>query len=381
MIKKHIVFFIVLFALFGVLSCDQAPIFYNISLEPAPLIPFVDGSPTNMVIVGDSLFVGSVNKDKIFQFTDGEWFTFSTLQTNHSLVSLAGIGDFLFALVMTGNDINSLELYLLYEYEEINGEDVYTPRGIQVSKPSLYSDYSIQTVFSAGGILFAGLKKNNESVYEIFWMNNDELVPLVGTDNPKLLTGAAEWSNDFVFLATLGGGIIKCNITSSPPTVESILTIPDDISITGIIASTETVIAVGNSGNSGSIFVFNDSDNEFEKHADGPAFTGGMGILNADNQYLLLGVRSRRSSVDQGYRMLTLNSTTGEPLDTNVLNPGSTDPRWRASIGLRPVMHIMQIPGDIKGDEPLVDLMFAATSTRGLWSNRGGEWNAETLDR
>ena len=384
MIKKHIVFFIVLFVLFGVLSCDQAPIFYNISLEPAHLIPFVDGSPTNMVIVRDSLFVGSVNKNKIFQFTDGEWFTFPPLQTNLSLVALAGIDDFLYALVMTGNDIDSLELQLLYEYEEIDGEDVYLYVGEQVSKPSQYSDYSIQTIFSAGGILFAGLKKNNDSVYEIFWMDdtNHELVLLADTENPKLLTGAAQWSNDFVFLSTLGGGIIKCNIIGPTPTVESILAIPDSISITGIIASTDTVIAVGNSGNSGSIFVLNDIDNEFEKHADGPIFTGGLGILEIPGyQYLLLGARSRSSSVDQGYRMLTLDSTNGEPLDINVINPGSTDPRWRASVGLRPVMHIMQIPGEIKGDEPLVDLMFAATSTRGLWSSRGGEWNAETLDR
>jgi hypothetical protein len=115
-----------------------------------------------------------------------------------------------------------------------------------------------------------------------------------------------------------------------------------------------------------------------------------------DNQWrqslLLVGIRSRGTSIVNGYREIVLDQN-GNPT-TTIRIPGEETPssvrsraRYTASIGLHPVEAILQLP-DISSGGPLdyraytsdpdwEPPIFAATSRNGLWSYRNGTWNAE----
>ena len=367
-----------------ILSCDQAPLFYNISVQVEPRDPIVGGTPTRMVVIDDTLFVGSVNSSRIHFFSKGSWNSVRT-PGNHSLVALGATSTHLGVLVRTGSSLNSTVLYI-YDLTSFNGSSMGVPAQIGIP-----SGYSAQSIFGAGTTFYIGVMHTNSniefySVYSILQSagNGTSLTTMVREgvttqvgDRQRsdigMLSGAAVVSGATYLSA--GGHVFP----STGPAA-SINGIPDTITVTGLISTGTTLIAVARDGNNGRMYTRTGAG-DFEHHLNGPVFTGGLGIKLAANgstpEALLIGVRGSGMN-DHGYRELLIN--TGGTLESSLRNPSTTDAVHRGSIGVRPVLDIMQIPHGVLGQQAADwtgNILFAGTSLNGLMSNRRGDWNAE----
>ena len=409
-LKKHIIQFFILAVLLILLSCDQASIFYNIAMEPPPLTPFVGGSPTNMVVIGNTLFIGSVNNSRIFYLNEGQWYSTNT-PNNRPILALAGYGNRL-AILMEVRGSGRMQMELVTA--AVNTTTGVLSDFVTVSVPAPHNgfEYNIQSIYGAVNRLFIGAQRMESfidanganrlvDVYSIFYIDSGSTPlllkrgELIDSANNRLisdtglLTGAAERSGSF-YISTLSGYIyiLAGGSLTSIPAAGS----PISGKFTGIIntnISGGAIIAVSDNGSSGSVYVVNIAGTAFEENPiSGPIFTGALAVQGIGSSYtLLLGVRATGTSTVQGYRTLDLPSG-GRPATGAIIdNPGAADAVLRASIGVRPVLSILQVPQGVLGITPpewTGDLLFAATSQSGLWSNRERNgvtrWNAETYD-
>lgn len=375
------------------LSCNQAPIFYNLSLEPVPKDPLIDGSPTNMVVVGNNLYAASRLSSKIFYFTKNVWYSIPS--PGGAVGELASDGSNLYALVFPGGD--PLESSAIYKLDT-NGWTLITN--------SSAVGYSIQTLYGTNGRIFAGgqILHSNYAVYALFYIEPQiDALPIVKelVNNTSLLKGAAEDALGDIYLGTMGHGMYFFDGSS-----DAAIPIPSTagVNITGVIAAGGRVLAVSSDGvNEGRIFIQNEGLTTFASSQMSLNFTGGMGIWKKyvppidetdtgtwEPALILLGIRAYGYSINHGYREMYISGGLptfsakhpGESYDT--LTSAKNTSKYRASIGKHPVHSIIQVPDGVidypvdmianAGWEPPI---FAATSKNGVWSYRSGQWNAE----
>ncbi|MCL2070574.1 MAG: hypothetical protein FWH19_06285 [Treponema sp.] len=355
-----------------VLSCAQDSIFFDISNEPEPKDPLIPGTVTNMAVVRDRLYVAARMGNRIYCYSRGTWSMIS--QPGGAIGDLVSDGRELYALVFPSGD--PLRTSVIRRYNSgSNSWDI----GV-----SAYN-YNIQSIFNAGGDIFAGGQHLQDYQYFsiLHLQGSQTLVPIAF--NTSILTGAARSGGD-VYFATAGNGILisRGGDVSSVPAAGTA-----GASINGIIETGGVIVAVGSNGG---IYTLA-SPGSFNSFTVGVHFTGAMSVWREFTggswrpSLLLLGTRGQGSSLTHGYRELLLDPNSGRP--THILRgPGEASPssvqnrpRYTASIGVHPVEAIIQLPEEVMGAyfpspewEPVI---FASTSRSGLWSYRDGQWNAE----
>lgn len=356
---------------FTILSCAQDSIFFDLSNEPEPRDPIIPGSPTNIIVVGNQIYVASRMGRTIHSFGANGWDTIP--QPGGSIGDLATDGNSLFALVFPNGDPRHTSRIKRFDHSSARWDDGISMR-----------DYHIQSIFGAGGRIFAGAQhRSNYRVFAILYYNFGESALIEALPGTFLLSGAASDAAGNIFLSTAGGGIFRFTngeINSTPEAGTF------GVTITGIIETGGVITAVSNDGR-----VFTNTFGNFTSFSAGVNFTGAMSIWkNFDSSrgwqpsLLLLGIRGRGASLTHGYRELVLSNGRPTPV---VRVPGSqpppssvaNQPRYAASIGIHPVTSILQVPNEVipfqgAGWEPII---FASTSISGLWSLRDGQWNAE----
>ena len=383
-----------------VFSCAQDSIFFYVTNELEPKDPIIPGSPTNMVIVDNKVYVGTFQGREVWVYDDtsgGEKWS-RIKRPGGSIGGLAvandGIEDFLYALVFPNRE--PLETSAIKKYDSVleDWTDTYeAPPG-----------YSIQSVFGAGGKIFAGAQlKSNYQSYAVLFLDPEAVSPsldIVKTETSFLRGAAAAGPGGDIYLATNGSGILKFDIAALPDPISQTAVVSGNIA--GIIETGGIITAVSSGG---TVYYYDPAaEMLYEYYSTSFNFTGAICIwkqydpdipLPADKwkpSLLLLGVYGERSSTTHGYREILLNE---EAKPTGVLRKTGNDipssvkmeneAKYNANLGTHPVEHIIQIPEGVmdypdmemaenEGWEPL---MFASTSREGLWSYRDGVWNAE----
>jgi hypothetical protein len=161
--KNAFMFLSLLVFVFSVFSCGQDSIFYDITIEPEPKTPIVPGSPTAMALVKNQLFVGSRMSKTIHRYADNngkpEWSVFTP--PGGSLGGLAADADYLYALVFPDGEPLSSSVIKRYDFSSESWD-------MEISAPG----YSIQTIFCAGGYLFAGSRLlSNYQSFAVMYYN------------------------------------------------------------------------------------------------------------------------------------------------------------------------------------------------------------------
>jgi len=371
--------FLTIFVLF-LFSCGQDSIFYDISNEPEPKDPLIDGSPTNIVALKNRIYAGTRMGNKIFYYADNNgtlgWNTI-TLPTGY-LGQLATDGEDLYVLIFQNRDPLNSSMVRRYNISTNSWDMTY-----------IVSGYSIQTIFGAGKRIFAGGQlQSNRQNFAIIFLNNATNSSDIIKYGTSLLKGAAENASGTIYLATAGSGMFTFNESSLDTTPVGGT---EKTNLSGIINVGGNIVAVGADGS-----VYSDIGGSFNNINTDVNFTGAMGVwLDRNNQFkpslLLMGIRAKGSSPTQGYREMILDN--GKP-SFNIKSPGDDSPtsvvnkaKYSAGIGTHPVESIMQLP-DINDGGPLnyssyasdpdwEPPIFASTAINGLWAYRKGEWNAE----
>ena len=369
---------------FTIPACSQDSLFFDISNEPEPRSPLITGSPTNIILAMNELFVGSRMGNTIFRYggTGGnpQWTTVPS--PRGSIADLATDGENLYALVFP--DGNPLASSVIQRFNiAANTWDAEFTSNL----------YSIQTIYGAGEKIFAGAMLSSDMQnFAILYLNPSTSSLSVEKQNTSLLTGAVMDEAGEIFLATAGSGIFKYSddgggIEATPESGT------ENANISGIISTGATIVAVGSNG----ALFSRDPAGIFSRLTAGINFTGAMSLwVDRASQWnpslLLLGIRGSGSSNNHGYREIQLDSSgypilvirvPGEQSPTSVKNRA----RYSASIGLHPVEAILQLPDISRGGpidyssfssnpewEPPI---FAGTSRSGLWSYWDATWNAE----
>jgi hypothetical protein len=380
-INRLITYFIFLILL--LFSCSQDSVFVDISNEPEPKDPLIDGSPTNIVAVKNRIYVGTRMSNKIYCYesNDGNlgWDTIP-LPSGYYLGQLATDGDGLYVLMFQNRD--PLKPTMVRRYNVSSGSwDMTYPM----------SGYSIQTIFGVGNRIFAGGQyQNNRQNFAIIFLDKAQDSLTVIKYGTKLLKGAAQNASGTIYLATAGSGMFSFNEGTLDTTpVDG----TEKANLNGIMNVGGNIVAVGADGS-----VYFDIGGSFNNVNAGVSFTGAMCVwLDRKNQWkpslLLLGIRGKGTSLTHGYREMVLDN--GKPtFPINVKSPGDDSPtsvankaKYDAGIGTHPVESIFQVPDynsggpfyyrDFTDDPAWEPPIFASTAKNGLWAYRKGEWNAE----
>jgi hypothetical protein len=371
--------FLIVLILF-LFSCGQDSVFYDISNEPEPKDPLINGSPTNIVVVKNRVYAGTRMSNKIYCYANYngilEWNTI-TLPRGY-LGQLATDGDSLYVLIFQNRDPLNSSMVRKYDISSNNWDMTYTVSG-----------YSIQTIFGAGNRIFAGGQyQNNRQNFAIMFLEQASDSFTVVKYGTSLLKGAAQNASGTIYLATAGSGMFIFNASS----LETIsVSGTEKANINGLMNVGGYLVAVGADGT-----VYSDVGGRFNNVNAGVNFTGAMCVwLDRNNQWkpslLLLGIRGKGTSLTHGYREMVLDN--GRPT-FNIKSPGDDSPtsvvnkaKYAAGIGTHPVESIFQLPDfnsggpfyyrDFTDDPAWEPPIFASTAKNGLWSYRKGEWNAE----
>jgi len=227
----------ILLLCFLILSCGQDSIFYDISHEPEPKSPLISGNPTNIVLAGNELFVGSRMGSRIFRYggADGRNPQWSSMPTPEgSLGDLASDGVYLYALVFpNGNPLASSVIHR-FNIERNTWDQDYT-NGV----------FSIQTIFGIDGRIFAGaMFREDHQNFAILYLAPNTLFLTPILNNTSLLTGAAGTAEE-AYLSTAGAGIFRYSNDSLETRAVSGT---EDANITGIIDTGGSIVAVSSNG-------------------------------------------------------------------------------------------------------------------------------------
>jgi len=400
------------------LSCNQDPIFFNISVEPEPRTPKIEGSPQNMVVTTDGIYVWRHGYRGIWFFNAGigRWENFP--RPGGIIGGLAAVetGDTtqLYAVVQDAIPPTQTEIWRFYDGTW--GEARAYPA------PNSSSPFLIGSIYSAGDQLFArAQRRSNLEAHDILHIVTDNTngavtsVTSIKPGNDTIsLRGAVRRREGNIYLATANAGIFRFenNPLTSPPTVTQTVTPAElDFVVNGMIETGEDIVVAGNTHDRGRTFVLAGSDRE-DQSGELPRwhfFTGGMGVwkqFNSDSRswepaLLLLGIWTLERRLNNGYREIDLNpdgsvpslafSTPGIPAGTTEGRVSSVQsrPRYNASIGTRAVQFIQQVPPEMLRGDPAVPSdgwqppIFASTARDGLWvyNPANDEWNSEDNTR
>jgi hypothetical protein len=360
-----------------VFSCNQDSIFAGISAEPEPKKPRIAGTAANIVVADagtgsgeKAVYAASTGSSTVHKYRNGVWTTFSA---PGSLMALASDDAALYALV---GGMNSS----LRKYDAVAGDwtaDVWNA-----------PDFSLQTIYGAGGKIFAGGKK--DKIWAVFYIDGSDLTTVPGMGNTGMLTGAAEFGG--TYLAVDDRGIYSTDLSADAKQVKG----SSDHRVTGIINTVPggTAGALAAVTRGGTVLVYDSASKKFDaKLTEGPVFTGGMSVWRQwkgsawKPALLLLGISSTGSNT-KAYREVDLDSN-GKLLNSSVYVPGTRSPssvsnksEYDASIARYSVHYILQVPGEAEAypsvkPEAYQPVIFAATAKDGFHSLRNGLWNAE----
>jgi hypothetical protein len=348
-------------------SCKQEPIFFDLSKEPEPKDPLIEGSPTNIVVsmaggADFSVYAASIESSTIHRYREGGWYSFSV---PGAIGQLAATDSHLYAIFRNSNTL----------YQVSGGAG---PIGLNAIP---------QSVYGAGNRVFVGMGPGR-GPYSVVCYDESGSPPPDLSSVSGLLTGAAKAGADY-FIATTSG-IYKIDSSNA---VTDLVT---GQHFMGIICVDSHIMAITSNGK---LYYFSHTSLPalntalFLSLSGGP-YTGAMsswyeygsGGWASDPSLLLLGVIG--SSSARGYREVILDTTNGEPSGDAVI-PGISSPssveksvenkaRYEAAIGKHAVFSILQVPSSVEspppGGKPVI---FASTTKDGLWSLRDDKWNAE----
>ena len=380
-------------------ACDQAAIFYHISIEPPKRDPSIPGSPCNIIYVpDDALYVGTKNSVSIFRNDGSGWKKMDA--PGGYLLELATDGTKLYALLYWGSIKDSTHIKIYNPLTKVWSAEILPP-----------ANHSMQTLYGADTEIFAGSQyaENNTNKSTILRFNGTGLDDL--NISTSLLSGAVKDDvSGLYFLATMGNGVLKYDrlantVDAAPIAVTGELGITNQ-NMVGITKTGETdkggVIAAVSSDNTsrGSVFIYNGG--VLNREHTSYNFTGAMSVwydykpndpnpasdLNWKPSLLLLGIRG--SENNQGYREILLD-TDGSLMTVNPIDlrtPGDKAPssvndraKFNASIGKHPVLSIRQAPWKLFVNSENFIPTFASTTVNGLWvykyQDNAYQWNAE----
>jgi hypothetical protein len=354
-------------------SCGQEPIFYEISLEVELIPPRISGTPTNMAVFKDKMYVAGGSR--LFQYSNGSWDDpLSQPPRTDRIISLAATDEYLYALtgVLQGSVLYRTDENFVWE---------------KVTKDPQYP--ILQTIYGDKGRLFAGAQETAGDQYAVLYDENGKLAVL--QDGTGLLKGAV-WDGSSYLLAVFGDGkrteedientpyrgIFKVD-ESSMVFDSTPLSTTEGINFAGIIRTGSGAAAVSRDG-----AVYSGNSGGFTPRCQqGVIFTGGLTLwedpADSSKQLLLLGVQGGTGT--GGYREIVLSEdpwTLRNPGDpdqpSSILNFG----RYHSTIANHPVNYIFQVPRNV--DDQMI--IFASTQKDGFWSfrERSGEkqWNRES---
>jgi hypothetical protein len=338
-------------------SCGQDPIFYEISLEEELVPPRISGTPTNIVVFDQKMYVAGETLHQYGQDGSGNplWDR-PDPQPPGKISALAATDTHLYAL--TG------ELSQARLYRQEKGSAGWT-------LITNNSDYPVlQNMYGDGQGLFVGAQKRTDGGYAILYERNGALTFL--QDGTGLLKGAV-WDGSSHLLATYGGGIFQVDgsMTFSPDALQGTA----GINFEGLIDTGSAIAAVSRNGSvySGNAAGFT------EIIPGGPKFTGALALGKTGDGSALLFLGVQGGSGSGGYREILLSDAPWK-----IRTPGRDKPssvsnyeRYHSSIANHPVNHIFQVPKEI---DPAMTI-FASTQKDGLWSYRerdgSWQWNRE----
>ena len=435
---------IFLFALIaGILffSCAQDSIFYLISTEEKPITALIDGSPTNIIVLGDKVFAGSRMGKSIYCYSNGIWkedlITLNADSKTYNLIELATDNEYLYALVMDGNSITNTEIL------RISKNDIYGnwTKLVKPAPAESAASYSMDTMFGAGGKIFVGGKAGNEGA--ILYIGSDGIITAVKTSDltlqitdtiisPATFGGVAvDGSGDYYLAAGNGvyripaaematGETIKTALAAVPMSnteernFVGLQAIPDNLGGVTVVAISRDKFGYGYIH----ILQYNDTGAFFDVPTDSVkvksgatevsvGLSGAMGVWRKydgnewKSSLLLLGV----SSIDttHGYVELVLDAYGKPASGSKIKSPDEREEagfiapnsmhepdKYQQNIGKHAIMAILQLPDTVVDysrrtlNENWQPPLFASTSSNGLWSyrERAGQWswNAENRD-
>jgi hypothetical protein len=332
-------------------SCDQDPIFYDISQEVKPKDPYIPGSPTKIVeLSGNILYVS--NGKLLYTYNGSEW---SRVDKPSGLITdLAAVQNTLYCIT----DNTGLYHYTGSSWEPvpIGGytylQNIYgTDSRLYICGSNAGKDANIYTIVSCSGTTLSSPIKSGSG--EGFHLKG--AVSIGGTD----------------YIATAGGIFNAASPNtaisgSTGYTIMGMIRLPDKATIA---ASTKNGLILHGNGTS------------FIAGTFGLTFDRAMAIYQtaSGNYLLLVGVYTR------GYVELELRNNGSWPEVSSYHRPGEgvygrnttvyDDAQYRSSLGIQSLTSLYQYPR--QGGE---GVLFASTHQKGLWAyqlrSEGWQWNA-----
>jgi hypothetical protein len=326
-------------------SCDQDPIFYDISQEVKPKDPYIPGSPTKIVeLSGTAPYVS--NGKNLYKYDGSGWGVVD--KPSGTITDLAAVQNTLYCIVENSR-----------LYRNTGGSWEQVPVGGYTYLQNIYGD---------GGSLYvcASSAGSAASVYTILlYSGGTPRTIMSGTGEGYFLRGVA--GNYF---ATTGG--IYASGSSIPVSGSTGHTIMGIIALPGgggIAASTKDGYILHGSG--GGVMAA----------SLGLSFDRAMAIYRtaSGNYLLLVGVYAK------GYVEIDLGSGGAWPAVSSSHYPGEgvygrnttvhDGAQYRSSLGIQALTSLYQYPR--RGAE---GVLFASTQQKGLWAyqygDEGWQWNA-----
>lgn len=355
-------------------SCNQSPLFYNISKETPPKDPVVAVTPSKIV---ESSVSGApklyVANGRVWEYDGTRWKQTAGQPSGDfkEVAATTGTGAALYALSVEGTGSTSTKLW-----KSTDGT-TWTLVTNNTGYPILGG------IFGASDTLFAGARNSDTIQAAVLYDDSGTLMTALGpvpiSDAvPGTLVGAVKMSGSY-YLAVCCKGVYTAGTANDFGTASPISGTTDTkYKLNGLIALNSQVVAVGSGGymlagdNNGFTEVSGASDTSYP-------YTGALAVWtdpNSSNQ-LLLAAR-RYSTYTNGYWEVTLSS--GVLLGTVTMNkPGAGSPTtvadtatYEQSLGQKVITALYQAPGGALGST-----LFASTLKDGLWAYRNNAWNAE----
>jgi hypothetical protein len=361
-------------------SCDQFPIFFQVSKEVKPKKERIPGSPSKIVKAGagdsEKLFVSN---GRIWQAEgpDWKWSEIDHHPSGGRILDIAvaqwnfgsGTASVLFALSGDGSSAT------------IWGTDLSRPIDWVKVREGKY-----QAIYGASLVLFAAVMRDGEPQsdsrnFDVVLVQPPGTPDIMLWEQTNFLSGVV-YSGSNYYIATAGSGIRYGDDSGAGTLIQM-----DDKNVVGIIeyAAGKIAAVTNSSKTAGRVYQINAADGTVDSKSEefSRSFTGALGVWEqtARGKLLLAGVRV--TNVRFGYNEMTI---TGDNLSMALTYPGANAPTsissddYTATIEPRAVNSIIQAPGQESKEWPL---MFASTQAYGLWSYRYDDsehryvWNAE----